>query len=105
MSIRDHDDKVKFRKGTGIFIEAFLKLLSFHLQSTILGWNNQLYVQKSAVCIRSCVAPAPKNIFLARADQALKKSISGMHKQTFGTRAIGRHETAKQSNSGAKPGC
>lgn len=48
----EDNDEVEFRNASGTMMEAFLKLLSFYLCNTIVGFKNKVFVQKSGVCIR-----------------------------------------------------
>ncbi|KAG0420501.1 hypothetical protein HPB47_003460 [Ixodes persulcatus] len=58
--------ELAFRNATGISIEDLLELLIYNLKSTYIGWKDDLYLQKSGVCIGSCVTPVLSDIFLSR---------------------------------------
>lgn len=53
----------------------------FYLNSTYVGWEGQLCVQKSGVCIGASVAPMPSDIFLSTLDRILDRELSGLHEK------------------------
>lgn len=62
--ITDDNDEIEFVNKCGISVGAFLELLSFYLRSTFIKWHDELYLQRSGICIGSKVAPILSNIFL-----------------------------------------
>lgn len=47
--ILDHNDETRFGTNSGIPPGDFPELLSFYLKFTFIGWQDNVYVQKSAV--------------------------------------------------------
>lgn len=66
--ITEDNDESAFIERCGISLEAFLELLSFYLKSTVIGHDNQFFVQRAGVCIGSRVAPALSSMFLGCVD-------------------------------------
>lgn len=54
-----------------------LTLLEFYLSVTFIVFNEQPFLQRRGVCIRSCVAPILCDIFLADIDSALDLAYNG----------------------------
>ncbi|XP_042147291.1 uncharacterized protein LOC121836457, partial [Ixodes scapularis] len=48
-----HNDEARIRTNSEIQAEDCLELLSFYLKSTFKGWRDNIYAQKSGVCIGS----------------------------------------------------
>ncbi|KAM7283947.1 uncharacterized protein ISCGN_001052, partial [Ixodes scapularis] len=67
--------ELSFRGSCGISTESFLELLYFYLTSMIVGWRDGCYVQKSGVCIGSCVAPVLSDIYLGAVDCAIEREL------------------------------
>lgn len=72
----ESNGELAFRNATGISIEDFLELLIYYLKSTYIGWKDDLYLQKSGVCIGSCVAPVLSDIFLSGVDRSIHDSFN-----------------------------
>lgn len=53
----------------------------FYFSSTYVGWEGQLFVQKSGVCIGASVAPVPSDIFLSTLDRILDRELEGLHEK------------------------
>lgn len=70
-------------QSCGISVESFLELLRFYLESTIVGWCNHVYVQRSGICIGSKVAPLVSDIFLAHVDRVLERDLEGLAIKIF----------------------
>ncbi|XP_075741574.1 uncharacterized protein LOC142791224 [Rhipicephalus microplus] len=68
--------EISFQNKHGIFVNNFLELLKFYLESTAIGHQEGTYVQKAGICIGSAVAPVLSDIFLAAFDQRLKDDLS-----------------------------
>lgn len=81
--ITNDNDELAFVNRSGIPVEAFLELLSFYLQSTVVGFEDKVYVQKSGVCIGSKVAPVLSNIFLGKVDCDLQLALQGVATKVF----------------------
>lgn len=81
--IKVDNDELAFRNCSGISVESFLELLSFYLNSTFVGFNDGIFLQKSGVCIGSKVAPLLSDIFLCKVDRALERELSGMVKKVY----------------------
>ncbi|XP_042144713.1 uncharacterized protein LOC121834877, partial [Ixodes scapularis] len=81
--ITEHNDESAFRTRCGITIEDFLGLLSVYLKSTLIGWQDKVYIQKSGVCIGSRVAPVLSNIFLGKIDRDLEPCLEKNTKKVF----------------------
>lgn len=82
-TITEDNDEVSFRNNAGISIDSFLELLLFYLGSTVVSFENGLYVQKSGVCIGSRVAPILSSIFLGKVDRALQHDLDGIARHVF----------------------
>lgn len=54
---------VKFQNSTGISFDAFLQLIRLYLSSTLVEHKGKILTQKSGVCIGSCLAPVPSEIY------------------------------------------
>ncbi|CAN7937557.1 unnamed protein product [Ixodes hexagonus] len=81
--IFERNDEMRFRTKSGTSAEGFLELLSFYLKSTFVGWQDNVYVQKSGVCIGSRVAPMLSSIFLGKVDRALERRLAENTEQIF----------------------
>lgn len=57
--------------------QAFLELLSFYLQSTLVAFEEDLYTQRHGVCIGLCLAPILSDLFLVYYDKQLNRGLSG----------------------------
>lgn len=71
----DDFGSIAFQNATGISVTNFLALLGLYLKSTFASWNNSTYIQKSGVCIGSCIAPILSDIFLAHHDRILASRL------------------------------
>lgn len=69
--IADENDEMEFVNKCGISVEAFLEILSFYLRSTSIKWNEELYLQRSGICISSMVALILSSIFLGYGNKIL----------------------------------
>lgn len=72
-----------FRNRSGISVESFLEPLSISLNSTYVGFKDDVFLQNSGVCIGSKVAPLLCYICLCKVDRALKESLSQRVKKVF----------------------
>ncbi|XP_042150264.1 uncharacterized protein LOC120836611, partial [Ixodes scapularis] len=75
------NDETRFRTKSGVSVEGFLELLSMYLKSTFIDWQDNVYVQKSGVCIGSRVAPMLSSIFLGKVDRALEHRLANNTKK------------------------
>lgn len=64
-----------FRNASGLSVESFLELLLLYLNSMVVGWRDGFYLQKTGVCIGSCVAPILSDIFLGEVDSAVAGAL------------------------------
>ncbi|XP_075737707.1 uncharacterized protein LOC142777277 [Rhipicephalus microplus] len=64
-----------FQTRTGIHNSNLLELLSFYLKATFVSWEDKNYLQKSGICIGSCLAPILSDIFLAHHDRVLSNKL------------------------------
>ncbi|XP_040079191.1 uncharacterized protein LOC115318693, partial [Ixodes scapularis] len=69
--------ELAFRSSSGVPIESFMELLQFYLNSMIVGWRDGCYLQKSGVCIGSCVAPVLSDIYLGAVDCVIESALEG----------------------------
>nr|XP_054933396.1 uncharacterized protein LOC129387829 [Dermacentor andersoni]XP_054933397.1 uncharacterized protein LOC129387829 [Dermacentor andersoni]XP_054933398.1 uncharacterized protein LOC129387829 [Dermacentor andersoni]XP_054933399.1 uncharacterized protein LOC129387829 [Dermacentor andersoni]XP_054933400.1 uncharacterized protein LOC129387829 [Dermacentor andersoni]XP_054933401.1 uncharacterized protein LOC129387829 [Dermacentor andersoni]XP_054933402.1 uncharacterized protein LOC129387829 [Dermac len=83
MTCVEESGEVDFHNVTGLSSESFISLLEFYLSATFIRFENNLFIQKNGVCIGSCVAPAPCNIFLSFVDRALKSALNNDSVQIF----------------------
>lgn len=76
--VRDRIDEagaIGFQNSCGISATDFLSMLPFYLQSTIVKFEDEVYLQRDGVCSRSCPAPALSNLLLALFDRRLEEAI------------------------------
>ena len=59
----------------GVSTGAFLEILSTYLKSTLVGWKEGVYVQKSGICIGSKVAPVLSDLYLSKTDKLLEGTL------------------------------
>lgn len=59
----ERNGEVSFANSSGISAESFLELEWFYLSHTYVSFQGDMYVQKKGICIWSCVAPVPPDIF------------------------------------------
>lgn len=71
--ITQQNDEESFIGTCGVSKEGFLEILSFYLDSTVIGWKGSCYVRKNGVCFGSSVALAFSNIFLGMVGAQRKK--------------------------------
>lgn len=71
----DSFGSLAFQNETGIPEDKFLAMLEHYLASTYIEWDSRLYLQKSGVCIGSCLAPILSDLFLARAGRTISSSL------------------------------
>lgn len=82
--ITEQNDECAFINSCGISTDSFLELLTFYLSSTVVGWNDQVYVQRSGICIGSRVAPVLCDIFFSCiGDNVLANDLDGMVVKIF----------------------
>lgn len=60
----------------GVSVDRFLELLSVHLSSLFVVYDEVFFVQRKGVCIGSCVAPILSDIFLASFDRSIKDQLT-----------------------------
>lgn len=65
-----------FVRQSNVSVETFLELLALYLESTAVGIGDELFVQKTGVCIGSSVAPVLSDIFLSGVDRAIQDCLS-----------------------------
>src|SRR5690606_14069523 len=53
-----------FRNSVGMSLDSFLEIVTFHLNSTVIEFNDDLFIQKSGICIGSCIAPVLSELYL-----------------------------------------
>ncbi|KAH9374251.1 hypothetical protein HPB48_005571 [Haemaphysalis longicornis] len=66
---------VAFQNRAGICSDTFLKLLGAYLQSTILCYEDENFIQSSAVCIGFRVAPYLIDAFMAACNRKVRDSL------------------------------
>lgn len=59
----------------GLGVGSFLELLALYLISRFTTWEEGIFIQKTGVCIGSCVAPVLSDIFLAALDRNLASKL------------------------------
>ncbi|XP_040074886.2 uncharacterized protein LOC115330777 [Ixodes scapularis] len=69
---------VKFQNSSGIPLSAFLQLIRVYLRSTMVEHDGKIYLQKSGVCIGSCLAPSLSEVYLSFVDQAVKEQLDSV---------------------------
>ncbi|XP_049528721.1 LOW QUALITY PROTEIN: uncharacterized protein LOC125947615 [Dermacentor silvarum] len=62
----DNFGSIAFQNETGVAVSGFLEMLTFYLKSTFVSWEESQYIQKSGICIGSCLAPVLSDIYLAK---------------------------------------
>lgn len=67
---------VSFQNEAGISCQ-FLQVLQLYLNSTFITWDNQCFLQKSGVCIGSCIAPILSDLFLSYLDRHISLQVQG----------------------------
>lgn len=66
-----------FQNQRGLPVEFyFIELLRLNLAFTMVKFKGNAYVQKTRICIGSCVAPVLYDIFLFRCDRDITKNLS-----------------------------
>lgn len=73
----DQYGPLSFQNDAGIPEGKFMALLELYLRSTYVEWDGSLYLQKSGVCIGSCLAPFLSDLFLARAGRTISSLLEG----------------------------
>lgn len=68
---------VSFQNEAGMSCSQFLELLQIYLNSTFITWDNQCFLQKSGVCIGSCIAPILSDLFLSCLDRDISLQVQG----------------------------
>ncbi|KAM7287717.1 uncharacterized protein ISCGN_031408 [Ixodes scapularis] len=69
---------VEFQNSSGIPLSAFLQLIRVYLRSTMVEHDGKIYLQKSGVCIGSCLAPSLSEVYLSFVDQAVKEQLDSV---------------------------
>lgn len=64
-------------------MEAFLELLSFCLCNTSVGFKDEVFVQRSGVCIGSRIALGPSSIFFSKVDRDLEVHLQDITIRIF----------------------
>ncbi|KAM7293246.1 uncharacterized protein ISCGN_026376 [Ixodes scapularis] len=77
MECIEANGQLAFRSSSGVPIESFMELLQFYLMSMKVGLRDGCYLQKSGVCIGSCVAPVLSDIYLGAVDCAIESALEG----------------------------
>lgn len=78
MCIEDSVDSfgvIAFQNAAGVSIKGFLDLISTYLHSTFATWNGSTYLQKTGICIGSCIAPVLSDLFLAFHNRILQQNL------------------------------
>src|SRR5690606_30175501 len=52
----------------GMSLDSFLEIVTFYLNSTVIEVNDDLFIQKSGICIESCIAPVLSELYLEYID-------------------------------------
>lgn len=73
-AIDTHGD-IRFQNAWGINTSNFIEALTFYRSSTIIVYNDALYVQKDGVCVRSCLAPILSDLLLASFHRKLRQLL------------------------------
>lgn len=60
---------VSFQNSSGVNVSRSLELLDIYLRSRVF------FLQKCGICIGSCIAPVLSDVFLAKHDRDLEKSL------------------------------
>lgn len=76
----ENNGLVAFQNECGLSMGVFLDLLMHYLQSLFVCFEGKTFVQRSGVCIGSCVAPILSDIYLASVDRNITASLD---KQVF----------------------
>ncbi|XP_042148898.1 uncharacterized protein LOC121837360, partial [Ixodes scapularis] len=77
-ALREHieaNGEVAFQNNCGMAVDSFLELLRFYLNSTVVTFNKEHYIQKRGICIGSCVAPALTDVYLSKCNRAIDDSL------------------------------
>lgn len=84
-TVTQDNDEVAFRNFCAMPIESFLELVPFffYLCHTFVGFNGQMFIQKSGVFVGSKVAPILSSLFLAKLDQKVQEKLPGSGKRIF----------------------
>ena len=72
----DENGAVSFQNACGLPADSFLELLTMYLSSTVVEFEDKLFVQKNGICIGSSVAPVLCHIYLSRFDNAVGSSLN-----------------------------
>lgn len=72
-----------FVNASSVPVSSFLEIRTFYLNSAFVEWRNELYTQKSGICIGSKVAPVLSDIFLSKVDRDLERNLHGMCTKVF----------------------
>ncbi|XP_077516534.1 uncharacterized protein LOC144126337 [Amblyomma americanum] len=74
---------VAFQNSSGMSVGGFLELLTVYLNSTFVKWGESSHIQKSGVCIGSCIAPILSDIYLAHHDRLLAERLPSVVTKVF----------------------
>lgn len=77
--IQLHDDEFKFVSNFGISMASFLAILMCYLNSNIIGFEDNWYIQKEGVCIGYKITPILSNVFLGCVDEGIERCIKGQN--------------------------
>ncbi|XP_040074891.1 uncharacterized protein LOC115330014, partial [Ixodes scapularis] len=66
---------IDFQNSCGISLSAFLELIRLYLQSTLVEHEGKVFLQKSGVCIGSCLAPILSEIFMFHVDTKVQSIL------------------------------
>ncbi|KAM7304805.1 hypothetical protein ISCGN_014705 [Ixodes scapularis] len=65
-----------FQNASGIPTGGFLDLLRLYLRSSLVEYEGEIFIQRSGVCIGSCLAPILSEIFLFFVDRAVQEDLA-----------------------------
>ncbi|XP_042150172.1 uncharacterized protein LOC121838157 [Ixodes scapularis] len=65
----------RFQNASGIPLSGFIQLLQLYLRSTMIEQNGEVFIQKSGVCIGSCLAPVLSEIYLSFVDRTIDEEL------------------------------
>ncbi|KAM7300889.1 uncharacterized protein ISCGN_016468 [Ixodes scapularis] len=66
----------RFQNASGIPTGGFLDLLRLYLRSSLVEYEGEIFIQRSGVCIGSCLAPILSEIFLFFVDRAVREDLA-----------------------------
>ncbi|KAM7297286.1 uncharacterized protein ISCGN_022439 [Ixodes scapularis] len=66
----------RFQNASGIPTGGFLDLLRLYLISSLVEYEGEIFIQRSGVCIGSCLAPILSEIFLFFVDRAVQEDLA-----------------------------